>query len=53
MTAFRQGKLSVFAGPLKDRDGKLKVPAGKTLDLKALQEMDWLVSGVAASLPKK
>lgn len=36
----------VFAGPLEDRDGKLRVPAGQTLGDADLWKMDWFVKGV-------
>ncbi len=40
------GKLQVYAGPLKDRDGKERVAAGATLDDAGLWNMDWYVDGV-------
>jgi basic membrane protein A and related proteins len=36
----------VFAGPLKDRDGKERVPAGGALSDTDLWEMNWYVHGV-------
>lgn len=36
----------VFAGPLEDREGKLRVPAGQTLSDADLWKMDWYVKGV-------
>jgi basic membrane lipoprotein Med (substrate-binding protein (PBP1-ABC) superfamily) len=36
----------VFAGPLSDRDGKERVPAGRVLDDAGLWAMDWYVKGV-------
>jgi len=40
----------VFAGPLYDQSGKLKVPKGTTLKvLPDLYAMNWLVKGVVGS----
>ena len=36
----------VFAGPITDRDGKERAPAGSALDDAALLKMDWYVEGV-------
>ena len=44
------GKFAVFAGPLFDQSGKLKVPKGTTLKvLPDLYAMNWLVKGVIGS----
>ena len=37
----------VFAGPIKDAEGKERVPAGKVLGDGDLWKMDWFVPGVA------
>jgi len=37
----------IFAGPLADRDGKERVPAGATLGDADLWAMDWYVAGVS------
>jgi basic membrane protein A and related proteins len=42
----------VFAGPIKDQAGAVKVPAGKTLTDPELQRLNWYVEGVDGSLPK-
>ncbi len=42
----------VFEGPIYDQNGKLKVPAGKTLTDKDLLSMNWFVEGVVGKLPK-
>ena len=39
-------RFQIFAGPLTDQHGTVRVPAGVTLTDKDLQEMDWLVQGV-------
>lgn len=53
--AFIDGKLDVFAGPIKDQHGKERIPKGKSLTYtdKDLVEMEWLVEGVAGELPGK
>ncbi|MFM0736418.1 BMP family ABC transporter substrate-binding protein [Paraburkholderia xenovorans] len=43
--AIMHGK-QVYAGPLYDRDGKLRVPAGGVLSDADLWKMDWFVKGV-------
>jgi basic membrane protein A and related proteins len=40
------GKFHVFAGPLYDQKGKLRVPKGKRLTITDLYSMQWLVKGV-------
>lgn len=47
------GNLFVFQGPLKDRDGKMRVAPGKVADLNAVESMDWLVAGVEGVFNKK
>jgi basic membrane protein A and related proteins len=48
--AIETGSFSVFKGPLKDQSGKVVVPAGKTLSVKDLYAMSWLVQGVVGSV---
>lgn len=40
------GGKDVFVGPLKDRDGKERIPAGVTLADADIWKMDWFVDGV-------
>lgn len=40
------GKLKIYAGPLKDRDGTERVKAGEVLGDGDLWKMDWFVDGV-------
>lgn len=47
--ALISGKFYEFRGPLYDQSGKLRVPAGKSLTVKDLYGMDWLVRGVIGS----
>lgn len=46
------GKVVVFKGPMKDRDGKERIPTGKVLNNIELGNLNWVVSGVEGSLPK-
>jgi basic membrane protein A and related proteins len=50
--AIASGKLEVFAGPLKDNAGNIKVPAGSVLAEKDLWSLTWYVEGVQGSIPK-
>jgi simple sugar transport system substrate-binding protein len=47
------GKFHPFAGPVVDQDGKVRVPAGKTISDQDLEKMDYFVQGVASKLPSK
>ena len=49
----KQGKWTLFHGPLKDRDGKERIAQGENLNDRALDSMDWFVAGVEGALPKK
>lgn len=41
------GELNVFAGPIEDNEGKVRVPAGTALSSEdAATKMNWLVAGV-------
>lgn len=42
---------SPFSGPLVDRDGMVRVPAGSTLERRAIESMDWFVAGVTGDIP--
>ena len=50
------GKFDPFTGPIKDRGGVLRVPAGKTMSIGDLNSMSWVAPGVngqVADEPKK
>jgi basic membrane protein A and related proteins len=49
----KSGKLVVFQAPLEDREGKQRLTAGQKPDIKWLTNMDFFVSGIEGSLPKK
>ena len=46
------GTLHLFAGPIKDQAGKVRVAAGKVMTDEALQKMDFYLEGVQGQLPK-
>jgi basic membrane protein A len=48
-----KGKVVVFKGPLKDRDGKERLAAGQVADNAFAGKVDWLVPGIEGSIPKK
>ncbi|MDE1179771.1 BMP family ABC transporter substrate-binding protein [Paraburkholderia sp.] len=48
----RTGKFDVFAGPIKDQSGAIKVAAGKSLSDAELSRLNWFVEGVDGTLPK-
>jgi basic membrane protein A len=45
---FKAGKAQVFAGPIKDNRGNLKIPEGQVGDPGLLNTFDWFVEGVIA-----
>lgn len=47
------GSLHSFTGPIFDKDGKERIPAGKTATDAEMLSMDWYVKGVSGDLPKK
>ncbi len=44
------GTLNVFAGPIKDQSGAVKVPAGTTISVDDRAGMDWFVEGVVGKV---
>jgi basic membrane protein A and related proteins len=45
------GDLKVFAGPIEDNEGKVRIPPGESLSSEdAATKMDWLVAGVQGSI---
>ena len=48
----KSGKIKIFTGPIKDNAGKLRVPAGKTLnDGELFQTLDYYVDGISGKIP--
>ncbi|HEU5097157.1 MAG TPA: BMP family ABC transporter substrate-binding protein [Reyranella sp.] len=50
--AIKSGKKHVFAGPIKDQDGTLRVKEGENLPDPEIFGMNWLVEGIDGSIPK-
>ncbi len=50
--AIRAGKLHPFAGPVRDQDGKVRVPAGEVMSDGDMPAFNWYVEGVVGKLPK-
>jgi basic membrane protein A and related proteins len=50
--AIIDGKLILFAGPLKDNKGAMKIPAGQEMPFKDLMAINWYIEGVEGSIPK-
>lgn len=48
---FKEKKFEIFAGPLADRDGKVRLKPGEKASVQMLANMDWFVTGVQGSLP--
>jgi basic membrane protein A and related proteins len=48
----KDGKLVIFKGPLKDREGKLRLGTDQVADNNWLSQMNFVVSGVEGNLPK-
>lgn len=47
------GELDVFAGPIKDQSGSIKVEEGQTIDdVTLFNNMDWFVEGVDGTIPE-
>jgi len=52
---FKSGQatiFTIFTGPLKDNEGKERVPAGTAMTAGELLGMDWFVEGVEGTVPK-
>jgi basic membrane protein A len=49
--ALHLGSFDVFAGPISDNTGKVRVQAGSSLTDAQLLSLDWLVDGVVGQLP--
>lgn len=47
----REGRIKPFAGPITDREGKLRVPDGVPATDEQLLGMNWFVPGVSGELP--
>jgi basic membrane protein A and related proteins len=47
------GQLEILQGPIKDRDGKVRLAAGQKADSKWLEDLNFLVPGIEGPLPNK
>lgn len=47
-----RNELPVFAGPIYDQDGNLRVKEGEVMSPLQIVQMDWLVDNVVGSIPK-
>ena len=48
----KSGENKIFTGPIKDNSGKIRVPAGKTLnDGELITTLDYYVQGVKGKIP--
>ncbi len=48
----KDGTFKVFAGPIYDQEGKLRVPKGQELSDADKLQLQWFVKGVIGSIPK-
>ncbi len=48
----KKGEAEIFAGPIKDSTGKLRIMPGKVADNHCIEQMNWVVSGVEGALAK-
>lgn len=45
------GTLQIFKGPLRDQEGKVRVPAGEAMTLKQILGFNWLLQGIEGQSP--
>lgn len=50
--AIIDGSLNVFAGPIKDQNGKVKVPEGTVMSDEDVLNMNWFIEGVEGEIPQ-
>lgn len=50
--AIIDGSLTVFAGPLEDQNGEVKVPEGTSMTDDEIWNMNWFVKGVVGNIPQ-
>lgn len=49
----KKGEYKIFAGPIKDQKGNVKIKKGEVLSDMELLEMSWFVDGVSGTIPGK
>jgi basic membrane protein A and related proteins len=47
-----EGDLDVFDGPILDKDGRERVPAGRSMPFAERMSIDWFVDGVVVRIPQ-
>ena len=50
--AIKDGKLPVFQGPVKDQEGKVRVPEGRAATDEEMLSMNYFIEGVVGKVPK-
>jgi basic membrane protein A len=50
--AIIDGEFEVLSGPIKDQDGKVRIPAGEVMSLEDALAWQWFVEGVQGTIPK-
>lgn len=48
--AIVDGSLNVFAGPIKDQTGAVKIPEGSAMTFEEMMSVDWFVQGVEGKI---
>jgi basic membrane protein A and related proteins len=48
----RSGELDIFAGPIRDQDGTIRVSEGATIPEAEQLTLDWFVQGVQGTIPR-
>jgi basic membrane protein A len=48
-TDIEAGRIVVFAGPITDQDGSIKVMEGEVLTDEQMSSVDWFVKGMVGS----
>ena len=49
--AIAERRMDIFAGPIYDQEGVLRVPEGETISPIQIVQMDWFVDNVVGSIP--
>lgn len=51
-SAIADGSLDVFAGPIKDQNGEVKIAEGTSMTDEEIWNMSWFVEGVVGTIPQ-
>ena len=52
MSILRKDDYAVFAGPIKDQSGQIKVKAGQKMTDAEMLSFNWFVQGIEGTIPK-